>query len=193
MKPHALLTATDKTGLVVFAERLLMHGYVLLSTSKTAACLREAGIRYTDIAEYTGQEALFGGRMKALHQMISAGIFARNADDDAELAEKGWARIDVVACNPYDFASVSRKATATLDEGVNSIDIAGVNLLREAATNFSRTTVIIDPEDYTAVMAAMHNAESLKRLRLKLAAKVFRKLSYDDRGIAEFLESFIPS
>ncbi len=174
--PRALLSVSDKSGLADFARGLVELGWSLVASGGTARVLREAGLPVSDVADVTGAPEMLGGRVKTLHPAIHAGILARAAEADmSELAAQGIQPIDLVACNLYPFQETVAQPDVSLAEAVEQIDIGGVTLLRAAAKNYDRVTVVCDPGDYAPVLAELRaqgavSAESRQRLAVKAFA-----------------------
>lgn len=188
--PRALLSVSDKEGLVDFAQALAARGWTLLSTGGTARTLRDAGMAVVEVADVTGHPEMMDGRVKTLHPAIHAGLLARagHAGDEAALAAQGYERIDLVAVNLYPFREVVARVGATPAEILENIDIGGPTLLRAAAKNHERVWAVVDAADYPAVLRALDGAEDEARaLRRALAAKVFAHTAEYDRAIASFL------
>ena len=176
---------TDKSGLESLGKALTENGYELLASGGTARCLREAGLSVTEVAKYTGQAEILQGRVKTLHPAIAAGILARREED---LKDTGFATIDVVVVNLYDFEGALAKE-AVEEELVESIDIGGPTLLRAAAKNFERVTVLCDPASYPAFVQEMerHEGGSCLKFRRRMAERVFRLTARYDELIAREL------
>ncbi len=187
MKPRALLSLTDKTGVVPFAQRLVELDYELLSTGGTAKALREAGLPVTDVSEVTGFPEMMDGRLKTLHPMVHGGLLAdlRLPEHVAAMEEAGMRPISIVAVNLYAFEKTV-SGEHTLEQAIESIDIGGPTMIRAAAKNHANVAVIVDPEDYPKVLAALGDG-GLGDLRLSLAAKAFRHTAYYDSMIARYL------
>ncbi len=189
---RALLSVTDKSGLVEFAQGLSLLGVSLISTGGTAATLRQGGLEVTDVAEVTGFPEMLDGRVKTLHPRIHGGILARRDDPNhrAQLAEHHIAPIDLVCVNLYAFEATVAKPGCTFDEAIENIDIGGPCLIRAAAKNQSGVAVVTDPGDYDAILEEMKsNDGSLSEAtRRKLAAKAFRLTNRYDGAIADYLE-----
>ncbi len=183
---YALLSVSDKSGLVDFARGLAQAGFVLLSTGGTAAALAAAGLPYTKVSAHTGAPEIMDGRVKTLHPKIHGGILGRRGIDDAVAAEHGIAFIDVVAVNLYPFeATVARGAPP--DEVVENIDIGGPAMVRAAAKNHARVYVVVDPADYGRVLAAVAGDDLV--LRRTLAGKAYRHTACYDAMIASWFGS----
>lgn len=187
MKPRALLSLTDKTGLVPFAQGLIGLGFELVSTGGTAKALREAGLAVTDVSEVTGFPEMMDGRLKTLHPMVHGGLLAdlRLPEHVAAMEEAGMRPISVVAVNLYAFEKTV-SGEHTLEQAIESIDIGGPTMIRAAAKNHANVAVVVDPEDYPKVLAAFGDG-GLGDLRLSLAAKAFRHTAYYDSMIARYL------
>lgn len=187
MKPRALLSLTDKTGVVPFAEGLTALGFELLSTGGTAKALREAGLVVLDVSEVTGFPEMMDGRLKTLHPMVHGGLLAdlRLPEHVAAMEEAGMQPISVVAVNLYAFEKTV-SGEHTLEQAIESIDIGGPTMIRAAAKNHANVAVVVDPADYAPVLAALGDG-GLGDLRLSLAAKAFRHTAYYDSMIARYL------
>jgi len=186
---RALFSVYDKTGLVTFAGRLAAMGWELVASGGTARALREAGLTVTDVAQVTGFPEMLGGRVKTLHPAIHGAILARpGAADRDELAAHGIVPIDLVAVNLYPFRETVARPGVTLEEAVEQIDIGGVALLRAAAKNFARVTVLCDPADYAPVLDELEaQGEVSLETRRRLAAKAFAHTRDYDAAIEAFL------
>ncbi|MGH8773302.1 MAG: bifunctional phosphoribosylaminoimidazolecarboxamide formyltransferase/IMP cyclohydrolase, partial [Burkholderiales bacterium] len=158
---RALLSVSDKTGLVDFAEGLRQSRVELLSTGGTAKLLKEAGIKVTEIGDYTGFPEMLGGRVKTLHPKIHGGILARRdrEDDLAALEKAGIPQIDLVVVNLYPFKQTIANPKCTLAEAIENIDIGGQTMLRSAAKNHASVAAVVDPADYPHILAEMKNSK----------------------------------
>jgi phosphoribosylaminoimidazolecarboxamide formyltransferase / IMP cyclohydrolase len=185
--PRALLSVSDKAGIVDFARGLAELGYTLLSTGGTAALLRDAGFHVSDVAEITGHPEIMDGRVKTLHPAVHAGLLARpdHAGDAAAMSELGYARIDLVAVNLYPFHQAVA-AQAELPAAMEKVDIGGPTMLRAAAKNHAGVLVVVDPADYAALLSALRTDAVDDVLRRRLAAKVFDHTARYDRAIADY-------
>jgi len=188
---RALLSVSDKTALVEFAQGLADLGVELVSTGGTARTLREAGLTVRSVEEITGFPEILDGRVKTLHPAIHGGILARREPAHlAELATQGIGPIDLVAVNLYPFAETVARPEVNLAEAVEQIDIGGVALLRAAAKNFAAVTVLCDPADYPQVLAELRRQGDVSlSTRQRLALKVFRHTAGYDATIANYLTS----
>ena len=190
MEKLALLSVSDKRGLVDFATALVkQHGYRLLSTGGTAKLLVEAQLPVTEVSQHTGFPEIMEGRVKTLHPMIHGGLLCRRdkADHLAQAAQHGIALIDLVVVNLYPFEQTVAKPHVEFEEAIENIDIGGPSMLRSAAKNHESVTVVCDPTDYGAVLAAFTEPMKLGELRRKLALKVFQRTGAYDLAIAEYL------
>ncbi len=183
----ALLSVADKRGIVDFARGLARLGYPLLASGGTARTLRDAGLEVTEVSDLTGFPEILGGRVKTLHPAVHGGILARNTPEHvSELAAHGIRPVDVVAVNLYPFRETVARAGATEAEAVEQIDIGGVALLRAAAKNFERVTVVCDPADYGEVLSQLQAGQTVEQRRA-LALKAFRHTASYDIAIAGYL------
>ena len=176
---RALLSVSDKTGLVELARALAGHGVALLSTGGTARALREAGLEVTDVSDHTGFPEMMDGRVKTLHPVVHGGLLGRAGTDEAVMAEHGIAPIDLLVLNLYPFESVSANPDSTMDEIVENIDIGGPAMLRSAAKNFARVAVATDPAQYPALIAELaDNAGALSgKTRFSLSVAAFDRVA----------------
>ncbi|HIF05385.1 MAG TPA: hypothetical protein EYQ64_00070 [Gemmatimonadetes bacterium] len=194
MKPRALLSVSDKSGITDFAKSLIDVGWEVLSTGGTARTIREAGLDVTDVSEVTGHPEMMDGRVKTLHPAIHAGLLARRArsDDMAELAELGYGPIDLVAVNLYPFRETVARGDVPVDEAMEQVDIGGPTMIRAAAKSHADVWVVVDPADYGRVLelitSGSDDVSSEGPLRRELAAKVFSHVSEYDGAIARYLE-----
>ncbi|MFM2167419.1 MAG: bifunctional phosphoribosylaminoimidazolecarboxamide formyltransferase/IMP cyclohydrolase, partial [Verrucomicrobiota bacterium] len=185
---RALLSVSDKTGLVDFAKGLAALNVELLSTGGTAKHLKEAGLTVVDVSDYTGFPEMFDGRVKTLHPKVHGGLLQRrDNDEDKRNAKKHEIPlIDLVVVNLYPFEQTIAKKDVTLEEAIENIDIGGPSMLRSAAKNHRWVTVITDPADYAVVLAEMqeHKGETTLATRERLACKVFQRTGAYDTAIA---------
>lgn len=186
--PKAVLSVYDKTGLVEFARGLRDLGWTLIASGGTAQLLRENDFRVTEVSEYTGSPELLGGRVKTLHPAIHGGLLARpTKSDHDELAQMGWDYIDLVAVNLYPFEQTIAKEGVSLADAVENIDIGGVTLIRAAAKNFERVTLVCEPRDYGLVLAELQAGGVCSETRRSLAVKGFSLTTHYDSAISAFL------
>ncbi len=192
MEKLALLSVSDKRGIVEFATALVRRfGYRLLSTGGTAKLLAEKGLPVTEVSQHTGFPEIMEGRVKTLHPKIHGGLLCRRDKPDhlAQAEANGIAMIDLVVVNLYPFEQTVSKPGGHFEEAIENIDIGGPSMLRSAAKNHGDVTVVCDPSDYDAVVAAMDTPASLAALRRRLALKVFQRTATYDAAIAAYLES----
>lgn len=186
MRKRALLSVSDKTGIVEFAKGLSERGYELISTGGTLKTLEANGLEVLPVSAITDVDEILGGRVKTLHPSIHGGILARRdvERDREEIKKLGIMPIDLVAVNLYPFKETIAKSDITENEAVENIDIGGPTMLRAAAKNFSSVTVVVDPADYDQVLTSLSSDSA--DFRRKLAAKVFRHTAQYDALIAEY-------
>ena len=155
--PRALLSVSDKSGLVDFARGLSGLGWELVSTGGTARALREAGLAVRDVGDVTGFPEMLDGRVKTLHPVVHGGLLARRdlPEHMAAAREHGIEPIDLIAVNLYPFRETAARAGATPEDVIEQIDIGGPSMLRSAAKNFAAVTAIVEPADYSRVLAAL--------------------------------------
>jgi phosphoribosylaminoimidazolecarboxamide formyltransferase/IMP cyclohydrolase len=194
MRRRALLSVTDKAGVVEFARGLLQLGFELLSTGGTHRVLREAGVPALEVRDYTGFPEMMDGRVKTLHPRIHGGILARRDEPgDLESMEvHGIDPIDVVVVNLYRFCEAAERPGASRAEVIEQIDIGGPALIRSAAKNHADVAVVVDPADYADVLAALRTAASRSwpaDLLRRLAAKAFAHTAAYDTAIAEWFDA----
>lgn len=188
---HALLSVSDKTGVLAFAQELSALGVQLISTGGTAKLLKEGGLVVTEISDHTGFPEMLDGRVKTLHPMVHGGLLARRdvAEHMAKLKEHGISAIDLVVVNLYPFEATISRPDVTFEEAIENIDIGGPAMLRSGAKNHADVTVIIDPADYAPVLAEMKagNNTTSYTTRLRLAKKAFAHTASYDGMITNFL------
>jgi len=184
--PRALLSVSDKTGLLDFARGLHALGWELLSTGGTARALREAGVPVRDVSDVTQFPEMLDGRVKTLHPAVHGALLARRdlPEHMAAIAEHGIAPIDLVAVNLYPFQQTAARAGVLPEEVIEQIDIGGPSMLRSAAKNFASVTTVVDPADYGQVLATLTNADDDLDVRRRLAAKAFEHTAAYDSAIA---------
>jgi phosphoribosylaminoimidazolecarboxamide formyltransferase/IMP cyclohydrolase len=186
---RALLSVADKQGVVAFATGLVESSYEIVSTGGTAKALRDAGVPVIEVAAVTGFPEIMDGRVKTLHPRIHGGLLARRGVDEAALSEHGIDMIDVLAVNLYPFETTTARADCTDAEAIENIDIGGPAMLRAAAKNHERITVVVDPADYPAVLAALREPEVPSSLRRELAIKAFGHTAAYDTAISRYLRT----
>jgi phosphoribosylaminoimidazolecarboxamide formyltransferase/IMP cyclohydrolase len=187
---RALLSVSDKTGLVPLAQALAARGVELLSTGGTHKALAAAGVPVTSVESYTGSPEVMDGRVKTLHPRVHGGILMRGAVDDADLERLGGKPIDLVLVNLYPFAETVAKPGAKHEDIIENIDIGGPSMVRSAAKNHARVAVLTDPSDYAEVLAEIEaSGEVSLATRRKLAAKAFAHTAAYDGMVAGYLSS----
>ncbi len=185
---RALLSVSDKRGLVELARALVAHEVELLSTGGTAAALTAAGLPVTQVSSFTGAPEILDGRVKTLHPKIHGGLLARpTPEHEAEAAAHGLAPIDLVVVNLYPFAQTIAKDGVSLGDAIEQIDIGGPSMLRSAAKNHERVAVVVDPDDYASIAAELPALTAPRRLAL--ARKAFAHTAAYDAQIAAYLGS----
>lgn len=184
----AILSVYDKTGLLDLAKGLVGANVRLLASGGTARLLRESGFPVEDVESITHAPEMLGGRVKTLHPAVHGGILARNIEsDEADLKEQNIEKVDFVVCNLYPFKETVAKIGVTIPEAVEEIDIGGVTLLRAAAKNHSRVTILSDPRDYPVFLEELSkDAEISKELKQTLALKAFEHTADYDTAISDF-------
>ncbi len=189
---RALISVSDKTGLVAFATALAGHGVAILSTGGTATALKDAGLAVKDVAEHTGFPEMMDGRLKTLHPKVHGGLLAVRGDagHDAAAAVHGIAPIDLLAVNLYPFEETVAKG-APFEACIENIDIGGPAMIRAAAKNHAAVTVVVDPEDYARVLDAMaqNGGATTLALRKVLAAKAYARTAAYDAAISAWFTS----
>ncbi len=186
--PRALLSVSDKTGLVPFATQLVQHGFELVSTGGTARALRESGLTVLDVSDITGFPEMLDGRVKTLHPNVHGGLLARR-DIPAHMeaiAAHHIGTIDLVVVNLYPFRETAARPGVHADDVIENIDIGGPSMLRSAAKNFESVWVLVDPSDYERVLSAIANGSDDPDLRKLLAEKVYAHTSSYDAAIAQW-------
>ncbi len=187
--PRALLSVSDKRGIVPFAEALVSAGWEIVSTGGTAALLRQEGIPVTPVDQVTGFPEILDGRVKTLHPAIHAGLLARGDRDEhlRQLGEHSLSRFDLVAVNLYPFQSTIAVADVSFEDAIENIDIGGPSMLRSAAKNFEFVLPVVDPRDYPRVIDLIRDGSIPLAVRREFAAKVFTHTADYDNAIAGYL------
>lgn len=193
---QALISVSDKTGIVEFSRELVRLGIAILSTGGTARLLLDAGIPVTEVGDYTGFPEMLDGRVKTLHPKIHGGILARRdlPEHVAAISQAGIPAIDLVVVNLYPFASTVSKADCSLEEAIENIDIGGPTMVRAAAKNYRHVAVITDPEDYAPLLAELQSGhgEVGQAFRLQLMQKAFSHTAAYDSVISNYLTAIQP-
>ena len=184
--PVALLSASDKSGIVPFARDLVALGWSLVSTGGTARAMREAGLAVRDVSDLTGFPEMLDGRVKTLHPKVHGGLLARRdlPEHMTALGEHAIETIDLVAVNLYPFRETAARRDVRDEDVIEQIDIGGPSMLRSAAKNFESVYVVVDPADYTVVLAALHAGEDDHALRRRLAENAFAHTAAYDAAIS---------
>lgn len=186
---RALLSVSDKTGLLELARALTSLNVHLLSTGGTAKTLREAGIAVQDVSEVTGFPEIMDGRVKTLHPKIHGGLLGRTGTDDAVMKEHDITAIDLLVVNLYPFAATIAKPDCSYDDAVENIDIGGPAMLRAAAKNHERVSVVVDPADYASLIASLQQGGTDIAMRRAFAAKTYAHTSSYDGQITQWLSA----
>ena len=186
---RALLSVSDKTGLLELARALTSLNVHLLSTGGTAKTLREAGIAVQDVSEVTGFPEIMDGRVKTLHPKIHGGLLGRAGTDDAVMKEHDITAIDLLVVNLYPFAATIAKPDCSYDDAVENIDIGGPAMLRAAAKNHERVSVVVDPNDYASLIASLQQGGTDIAMRRAFAAKTYAHTSRYDGQITQWLSA----
>lgn len=192
---RALISVSDKTGIVEFAQALAERGVDILSTGGTARLLAEQGIAVTEVSDYTGFPEMMDGRVKTLHPKVHGGVLGRRGQDDEVMAKHGINPIDMVVVNLYPFAETVAKDGCTLADAVENIDIGGPTMVRSAAKNHKDVTIVVNASDYDRVIAEMDaNDKSLTlETRFDLAIAAFEHTAAYDGMIANYFGTMVPS
>ncbi|MFH1654399.1 MAG: bifunctional phosphoribosylaminoimidazolecarboxamide formyltransferase/IMP cyclohydrolase [Pseudomonadota bacterium] len=187
---RALISVSDKTGIVDFSRELQKLGVEILSTGGTAKALRDGGIEVTEVSDFTGFPEIMDGRVKTLHPKIYGGILSirDNETHQRELSENGLSEIDLVVVNLYPFESTVAKPDCTFDDAIENIDIGGPSMVRASAKNHAFVSIVVDPLDYKIVIDELKDAGEVSReTRSRLAKKAFMLTARYDRAISDYL------
>ena len=184
---RALLSVSDKRGLIPFAEGLKDLGIELLSTGGTCRALRDAGIDVIEVSEKTGFPEIMDGRVKTLHPTIHGGLLGRRGTDEAVMDEHGIEPIDLLAVNLYPFEQTIAREDATIDDAIENIDIGGPAMIRAASKNHDGVAVVVDPDDYDDVLESLKADLLSIEARRKLAAKAYAHTASYDTAITKYL------
>src|SRR5215207_10515270 len=187
--PTAILSVHDKTGLLEFARGLVDLGWTLLASGGTAKLLRENRTAVIEVADYTRSPEILGGRVKTLHPAIHGGLLARPTQEDhQQLLDLNWDYIDLVAVNLYPFEETIARPNVTYADAIENIDIGGVTLIRAAAKNHERVTLICDPSDYNSVLDELRQGGIAEKTRAQFAIKGFASTAHYDTAIHDYLK-----
>jgi phosphoribosylaminoimidazolecarboxamide formyltransferase/IMP cyclohydrolase len=186
---RALVSVSDKTGVIEFCTQLQELGISILSTGGTARLLEGKNIAVTDVSEYTGFPEIMDGRVKTLHPKVHGGLLGRRGLDDAVMAEHGIETIDLVVVNLYPFEATVSRPECTLEEAIENIDIGGPTMLRSAAKNHAYVGVVVDAEDYQGIIDELKNSgcQLSDETRFRLAQKVFSHTANYDASVSNYL------
>ncbi|HED4458850.1 bifunctional phosphoribosylaminoimidazolecarboxamide formyltransferase/IMP cyclohydrolase [Pasteurella multocida] len=190
---QALLSVSDKTGIVKFAQALVQRGVKLLSTGGTAKLLADHGLAVTEVSDYTGFPEMMDGRVKTLHPKVHGGILGRRGTDDEVMSQHGIQGIDMVVVNLYPFAATVAKPNCSLEEAVENIDIGGPTMVRSAAKNHKDVAIVVNNNDFNAILAEMdqHQNSLTLETRFDLAIKAFEHTAQYDAMIANYFGQLV--
>ena len=192
--PTAILSVHNKTDIIEFAKSLTSLGWTLLASGGTSNLLRQNNIPVTEVADYTHSPEILGGRVKTLHPAIHGGLLARPTDEDhQQLLNLGWDYIDLVAVNLYPFEQTVAKPDVTYADAIENIDIGGVTLIRAAAKNHERVTLVCNPADYNSVLDEIRAGVITEKTRQRLAVKGFASTAHYDTAIHAYLQQQMDS
>jgi len=187
---YALISTSNKTNLIEFANALHSLNYVLIATGGTAELLRQSKIPIQEVSEYTGFPEIMDGRVKTLHPKIHGGLLARRGIDDEILKQHNINPIDLLIVNLYPFTQTIANPNCTLDNAIEQIDIGGPTMLRAAAKNYGNVTAIVDPNDYTEILEEIkQNGTTTLTTRKRLAIKIFQHTAAYDKAIVNYLSN----
>ncbi|MGL4564475.1 MAG: bifunctional phosphoribosylaminoimidazolecarboxamide formyltransferase/IMP cyclohydrolase, partial [Halioglobus sp.] len=191
---RALISVSDKAGIVEFARALQAMGVELLSTGGTWRLLREQGLSVTEVSEYTGFPEMMDGRVKTLHPKVHGGILARRGQDDAVMAAHGIQAIDMVVVNLYPFEATVARPGCSLEDAIENIDIGGPTMVRAAAKNHRFVSIVVNAADYSAILAEMqaNNGATSLATRFDLAIKAYEHTAAYDGAIANHFGTLVP-
>ena len=188
---RAIISVSNKRGVIEFARDLSAMGVEILSTGGTAKALREAGVPVVEVSDYTGFPEMLDGRLKTLHPKVHGGLLSRrsNPKDMEDIGRHGIGPIDMVVVNLYPFEETVSKPGVTFEEAIENIDIGGPTMLRAGSKNFEDVAVVVDPDDYPKVLAEMKSSRGIlsRETRFILAKKVFAHTARYDTAITEYL------
>ncbi len=191
---RALISVSDKSGIVEFASALSEQGVELLSTGGTFRLLQEQGVKVTEVSDYTGFPEMMDGRVKTLHPKVHGGVLGRRGTDDTVMQEHGISPIDLVVVNLYPFEQTVAKDDCSLEDAIENIDIGGPTMVRAAAKNHRDVTIVVDNADYQRVLADMkaNNGATTEQTRFDLAIKAFEHTASYDSAIANYFGYLVP-
>ncbi|MBE0369361.1 bifunctional phosphoribosylaminoimidazolecarboxamide formyltransferase/IMP cyclohydrolase [Pseudoalteromonas aurantia] len=191
---RALLSVSDKTGIVELAQALSAQGVEILSTGGTYKLLADNGIAATEVSDYTGHPEIMDGRVKTLHPKVHGGILARRGQDEGVMTENDISAIDMVVVNLYPFAQTVAKADCSLEDAIENIDIGGPTMVRAAAKNHKDVTIVVNAQDYTRVIAELNenNGSTTYQTRFDLAIAAYEHTAQYDGMIANYFGKMVP-
>ncbi|MAT93507.1 MAG: bifunctional phosphoribosylaminoimidazolecarboxamide formyltransferase/inosine monophosphate cyclohydrolase [Halioglobus sp.] len=191
---RALISVSDKSGIVEFAAGLAAMGVELLSTGGTYRLLRDSDLQVTEVADYTGFPEMMDGRVKTLHPKVHGGILARRGQDDEVMAQHGIAPIDLVVVNLYPFEATVARPDCSLEDAIENIDIGGPTMVRAAAKNHRDVTIVVDSDDYARVLQEMRDNDGATTLdtRFDLAIRAYEHTAAYDGAIANHFGALVP-
>ncbi|HEY7884506.1 MAG TPA: bifunctional phosphoribosylaminoimidazolecarboxamide formyltransferase/IMP cyclohydrolase [Cellvibrionaceae bacterium] len=191
---RALISVSDKTGIVEFARALSQQGVEILSTGGTYRLLQENAIPAVEVSDYTGFPEMMDGRVKTLHPKVHGGILARRGQDDAVMSEHGINAIDMVVVNLYPFEKTVAKPDCSLEDAVENIDIGGPTMVRAAAKNHAHVNIVVNASDYEAILAELsaNNGQTTYKTRFDLAIKAYEHTAAYDGAIANYFGRKVP-
>ncbi|MCV6614105.1 MAG: bifunctional phosphoribosylaminoimidazolecarboxamide formyltransferase/IMP cyclohydrolase, partial [Cellvibrionaceae bacterium] len=191
---RALISVSDKTGIVEFAKQLSALGVELLSTGGTYRLLQDNGVAVTEVSSYTGFPEMMDGRVKTLHPKVHGGILGRRGQDDAAMAEHGIDAIDMVVVNLYPFEQTVAKDDCSLEDAIENIDIGGPTMVRAAAKNNAFVNIVVNAGDYDNIIAQMqaNNGATSQATRFDLAIKAYEHTAAYDGAIANYFGRLVP-
>lgn len=191
---RALISVSDKSGIVDFGRQLTEMGVELLSTGGTYRLLQDNGISVTEVADYTGFPEMMDGRVKTLHPKVHGGILGRRGTDDAVMSEHGIDAIDMVVVNLYPFEATVAKPDCSLEDAIENIDIGGPTMVRAAAKNHRDVAIVVNAGDYDAIIEEMraNDGATLHSTRFDLAIKAYEHTASYDGAIANYFGRLVP-
>ena len=189
---YALLSVSNKEGIVEFARSLVDYGYTIISSGGTHKVIGDAGIPVTKVSEYTESPEILGGRVKTLHPKVHGGILAKRGDLDHDMDREvnGIGLIDIVAVNLYPFQETVAKPDVTKEEAIENIDIGGPSMIRSAAKNHANVSVLTNPTQYDEFIVALDEGK-VSKLRSRLALEAFKHTAEYDAAISNWMEGAV--
>ena len=190
-KALALISVSDKNGIIEFATKLAGMGYGLLSTGGTAKALADAGLDVTEVSDHTGSPEIMGGRVKTLHPRVHGGLLGREGTDDAVMAEQDIPRIDVAVINLYPFEAVTARPDCSFEDAIENIDIGGPAMVRSAAKNFESVAIVTSPDQYGMVLQKLEagGGQLDRKTRFELSVAAFNRVAQYDDAISNYLSA----